>query len=155
MTKRDVAVWFCKVVGLAVVVMTVFDGLSVFIAWKLRGEVEILWLIPNFALYLFLYLFAQGIGTEIAAEGEHGEPITSSADLGILFLRGIGLCLFLGGASVSSSAFLEFASGYFPPLTMPSDTSYLWPDVISGSLESTIGFVLAFGPRLRAAMRSN
>lgn len=161
MTKRDVAVWFCKVVALVGIGNAVFNilsgiiGLSGITGWNYSGTAALLWPVPALAFYGFVYLFARGIGTEIAAEGEHSEPITSSAELGVLLLRCVGLSLFLFTAMIFVSTFFSMAIQYFSTRTTPSYARFMMPERVSQFVECAIGFLLAFGPRLRAAMRSN
>ena len=154
MTKRDVAVWFCKVVALGGMISAAFYLLGGVIGWRWGGGGNLLWPALNFAVHLFTWLFARGIGTEIAAEGEHGELMTSSADLGALLLRCVGLSLFLYGALLFGSLIFSLAFQYFSTRAVPSDLRFMWPNLINGFLQATIGFFLAFGPRLRAAMRT-
>ncbi|MBW3637709.1 MAG: hypothetical protein KY445_14785 [Armatimonadetes bacterium] len=155
MTKRDVAVWFCKVVALVGVLNGAFDLLHGLIQWKVNGTGYFLWSVPSIGFYAFVWLFARGIGAEVAAEGEHGEPITSSAELSILLLRCVGLGLFLSGALIFGSTCLILAVQYFSSQTISTYLSFTWPNLTSQLLRATLGFLLAFGPRLRAALRSN
>lgn len=154
MTKRDVAIWFCKVVALSEMISAAFHSLSGLVGWKFFGADNLFRGILALGFYGFVWLFTRGIGTEIAAEGEHGEPITSSAELGVLLLRCAGFSLFLTGTIGFTVLALPLAYIYFSSQGMPPYVSNFWSAIISSFLQATLGFFLAFGPRLRAALQS-
>jgi hypothetical protein len=161
MTKRDVAVWFCKVSAVMGMATGAFNLIITLI--RLSGTIGsgsfgVNGGVPHLLLYLFVGLFARGIGTELAAEGDHGEPITSANGLNQLALRCVGLHLFLLGVLATANFTLFVACYYFLPsrfaLGAGGYLSLLLPGTIAGVVQATCGFILAFGPRIRAALHS-
>ncbi len=161
MTKRDVAVWFCKVWALSGMINIAFSLLSNFVTaiFSPRNGGFVLGLsnagfsLPYLILSIFLWLFAVGIGTELAAEGEHGPPIASKADLAPLLLRCLGLTLFIAAAASLSVALLQWGYYYYSASPGFSATRVMFPSVVSsivkGVAQSILGFLLAFTPRIR------
>lgn len=154
MTKRDVCIWFCKVVALVGIIGAAMNMFSGLIGWRVfGGATNFVYPLPALALYGFVWLFSKGIGTELAAEGEYGSPLTTSAGLGSLLLRCGGLWLFLSASLSFGVMALGWAYEYFvsKPAT-PSYYRYMMPHMIGGFVQSVIGFLLAFTPRFRAAL---
>lgn len=150
MTKRDVAIWFCKVLALMGIVGGTINVLSGLIGLQFVGGGNMVTSLPAIALYIFVWLFASGIGTELAAEGEHGPAMTSGAELGTLLVRCAGLWLFLSAAlSVGLGCFV-WAYEYF--VSRPANSSslrFLVPYYLGSFVQSVLGFLLAFTPRIR------
>lgn len=157
MTKRDVAIWFCKVVALVGMMSAALSVVRTLISWQYFGVPSLFWPVLPFGLYLFVWFLARGIGTEIAAEGEHGEPMVSGVELGSLTLRCVGFWLFLSGSisfgpSVLSWVYEHFFSSRSSP--NPIANNILLGNISVGLLQSGFGFLLAFLPRIRAFFRA-
>ncbi len=156
MTKRDVCIWFCKVTALVEIARAVFGLASLLFTWRLFGVAGLLRPALLLGLYLFVWFFSRGIGTELAAEGDYGPPIASSRELNSLFLRCAGLWLFLGGSLTFGPTVLALGYEYFFSTRVPSSSSnqFMMIQMAHGFLQSVIGFFLAFTPRIRAFLRS-
>lgn len=160
MTKRDVAVWFCKVVAIYGSLNAIFNligNLGTYWSSNTLPWQILVYPLSSLVLYPFVYLFAEGIGTELAAEGENGVPMTSSADLRPLLLRCVGFGLLLGSSLALAFSALNVGSYYFsgssPRAINPFISRFAF-QCAAQLLASAIGFALAFGPRIRAAMQS-
>jgi hypothetical protein len=158
MTKRDVAVWFCKVIAIAGMANAVANSIGSFGSYlSFRSWVFVFYPLAPLVLYLFVFLLAGSIGTEIAAEGEHGEPITSSAGLRPLLLRCVGLGLLLSSSIGLAMTTFNFGTYYFTSSPNSFVLSTIMPRLayqgVAQLVASAIGFILAFGPRIRAAMQ--
>jgi len=151
MTKRDVAVWFCKVVALVGMISSGANLLGNLVGINYLGARGLMFFLPNFGLHLFVWLIAEGIGTELAAEGEHGTPIVSGAELRGLLLRCVGLWLFLSASVSLSITLFSWAYEYFTSAASFRTTylSYLAYQLTSNFTQSIGGFCLAFAPRIR------
>jgi hypothetical protein len=162
MTKQDLAVWFCKALAFAGLIATFFDLVS-----RLPGSMlepnRIFFLTQAIAIpyYFFVWLFAVGIGTELAAEGEHGEPIQSVKELNSMLWRCIGFMLLLIAAHYLVRLVFNVALEYvMNPFTKSGRIggfnnylSLMLPYTVALLVEAILGFTLAFGPRIRAALR--
>ncbi len=158
MTKRDVAVWFCRVWALAELIGAAFSLTGNLMSWILPigaggrgGFGNFPYSLPHLALAVFLWLFAVGIGTELAAEGEHGLPIASVGDLKPLLLRCVGLAAFLSSTSTLAVTLLQLGIFHFSPSPgLPTGLIRFYViSAISSALQATVGFLFAFTPRLR------
>jgi hypothetical protein len=116
--------------------------------------------LTSLLLYFFVGLFAHGIGTELAAEENHGAPITSISGLNQLILRCAGFHIFMSGALITCNAIIYIVYYYYTSSSSISlgtngYRALLMPGIIAGMVQATIGFILAFSPRIRAMLRSN
>lgn len=154
------AIWFCRVWALAGLIGATLTLTGNLVSWILPmgagsrvGFGNFPYSLPRLALSVFLWLFAVGIGTELAAEGEHGPPVASVADLRPLLLRCVGLAIFLSATSTLAFTLLRLGYFHFSPLPgMPTGFLRLYVvRAIGSALQAIIGFLLAFTPRIRAA----
>lgn len=163
MTKRDVAVWFCRVWALAGMIGAAFTLIGSLVNWILPiggggrfGFASVPYSLPHLVLSIFLWLFAVGIGTELAAEGEHGPPIASLADLKPLLLRCAGLAILLAATATLSLTLLQI--GIFrstSTIGVPTGFfRYYIVSAIGSALQASVGFLLAFLPRIRLFFRN-
>ncbi|PQV63445.1 hypothetical protein B1R32_1116 [Abditibacterium utsteinense] len=132
-------------------VFNALSGLGRFMGFGIPIGASLFWTIPSLGFYVFAWLFASGIGTELAAEAEHGPLISSGANLGTLLLRCVGLWLFFAASLSFGLSLLTWRYQQFFSNSSTSYTQYIMPNIISGFLQSTLGFALAFAPRIRAA----
>ncbi|HEX9998010.1 MAG TPA: hypothetical protein VGB45_12780 [Abditibacterium sp.] len=152
MTKRDVTIWFCKVVALVGISISAINFLSDFFGFGIVGGHSIRHLMSA-GFYLFLWLFSAGIGTELAAEGEHGAPIVSGAELKPLLLRCVGLWLLISGSVWFGYSLFSVIFESFFNRTPTMYMRVMMPNLISGFVQSLLGFLLAFTPRIRTFLQ--
>lgn len=158
MTKRDVALWFCNVLSYIGLVQGVFYLLPLLgSVFGLRNYTSLNSGVIFLAFFFFVRLFSEGLATELAAEGERGgELITSVRELTPLMWRCVGLGIAFNGALslpilLGSYGITMFVGGFRDPLSL---TSFYGPAALSYFVEAALGLMLAFGPRVRVALRS-
>ncbi|RYG65573.1 hypothetical protein EON80_17095 [bacterium] len=162
MTKRDVTIWFCKAIALAGLVSGLFSALSlVGFFFGVGGGFSLFTAVPTLLLYIFVWFSASAIGTVIAAEGEYGEPMASTRELSSILLRCGGFLLCLQGVLAVTNALLTLASYMYWNVggmvtnwsAIPRYFPVLLPMAVVGLIQFLLGFILAFGPRLRSVLR--
>lgn len=152
MTKRDIATWFCQVAALAGIFLAAINLASDLIGWGTANRDSFVLFGVGIALSVFVWLFAPGIAAELAAEGEQGAPVASLADLRPLLLRCVGLWILLAGLLWFGRSLISVGIAYFSN-SFAGYARAMLPNLSGGFLQSVLGFLLAFTPRIRAALK--
>ena len=145
MTKRDIATWFCKIVGwvgISGAAIGLFTALLSYVFAGYPGNVLQTFL--QLAIWGFVLLFAGGLGSALAGEGEYGAPIASKIELTVLAVRCGGFWLLANGALEFNLSLITLASYYFSQQN-PQFLSIMLPGIGAGFLESLLGMVLILG----------